>query len=442
MKKLGIIFKREYLSRVKNKSFIIMTLLTPLIFVGFYAAVVAIAVFSGDSDGYNTIFYKDDNAILSSKVNGDTLDNFIFIQTDKVMSNDEIALNESAAFMHITDKNYEKIDSLEFISKQSPSISKIQQLKRYLEDDIFSKNLLTYNISNEQLEKLRPQININTMEASQGGELKNSSSGIKSGIGMAMAFIIYIFIFIYGSMVMRSTVEEKTNRIVEVIISSVKPFQLMLGKILGVAAVGLTQFVLWIVLATGLITAITFFVGLSSSDIAAASAAMPQSGAAPEVWNAFQGEMANMLSSFMALPFAKIIVVFLSFFVGGYLLYSSMFAAIGSAVSQESDTQQFMFPVSMPLIFGFIIAQSAVFNDPHGMVAKIFSFIPFTSPIVMAVRAPFQVSWLEIFISLAILIVTFIFMVWLSARIYRVGILMYGKKPKWRDFAKWIVRKN
>ena len=438
MKNIRIIFKREYLSRVKNKSFILLTLITPLIFVAFYAAVAFIAVQSGKSNEYTQVNYLDEHNILSKAVNKDTLSNFIFHKVDLPTEMKELLNNEYLALLHIKDKDKQSIDSLEFISIQTPSITRINKLQSYLIDDIFTQNLEDLNITNKQLNDLKPAIQFKTLEAKLDGDLESSNSGLKSGIGMFMAFIIYIFIFIYGSMVMRSTIEEKTNRIVEVIVSSVKPFELMLGKILGVAAVGLTQFVAWIVLGTGLITVITLFLGLSLGD----------SSLSQEMTSVSQNEaMANdtlttLMQSIESLPFTKIATVFLLFFVGGYLLYSSLFAAIGSAVNQDSDTQQFMFPVSMPLVFGFIIAQSAVFQDPNGVIAKVFSYVPFTSPVVMSARVAFGISWLEIFTSFFILITTFLFMVWLSARIYRVGILMYGKQPKWKDFAKWIIRKN
>lgn len=217
--------------------------------------------------------------------------------------------------------------------------------------------------------------------------------------------------------------EEKTNRIVEVIVSSVKPFDLMLGKILGVALVGLTQFFAWIILSVTLLGGLSYFFSSGGNS-------MPQ-----EAQNLPVNEL---ISGFNSLPFGDIIVVFVLFFLGGYLLYSSIFAAIGAAVNQETDVQQFMLPVSLPLVFGFIIAQSVVFQSPNGQLAKIFSMIPLTSPIVMAVRAPFDVPLTEIIGSFILLLLTFIFMVWLSAKIYRVGVLMYGKKPSWKDLWRWI----
>jgi ABC-2 type transport system permease protein len=278
------------------------------------------------------------------------------------------------------------------------------------------------------------------VEVSKSGELKNSSTGLNSIVGMGLAIVIYIFIFLYGSMVMRSAMEEKTNRIVEVMVSSVKPFQMMLGKIIGVALVGLTQFAAWIVLSILLIIGVSMTLGSSAIKNAPggmASAAQEQAmqQAAGQMNDGIAGAVAN-------LPYGQIITVFLLFFLGGYLLYGSFFAAIGSAVNQDADVQQFMAPVSMPLVFGIVIAQSVVFQNPNGSLAKIFSMIPFTSPVVMMVRAPFGVAWSEILISALILTISFLFMVWISGRIYRVGVLSYGKKPSWKQLGKWVFSKS
>ena len=254
-------------------------------------------------------------------------------------------------------------------------------------------------------------------------------------------------------MVMRSAMEEKTNRIVEVIVSSVKPFDLMMGKILGVAAVGLTQFVAWIVLAVGLVFGISALFlnsgnGMSTQEAVqkgieartgmatvgvdgGAVAGESGSGVARDLAAEFTEPLSN-------LPYFEIIAVFLLFFVGGYLLYSSFFAAIGSAVNQESDVQQFMMPVTLPLVFGFVIAQTVALKAPHGAMAKLFSMIPLTSPIVMVVRAPFGVPFGELALSFGLLVLMFVLMVWLSSRIYRIGILSYGKKPTWKDLWKWL----
>jgi len=242
-------------------------------------------------------------------------------------------------------------------------------------------------------------------------------------------------------MVMRSALEEKTNRIVEVIVSSVKPFQMMLGKILGVALVGLTQFGAWIILSIAAIAGIGVAFGSKVKEVAGGVSNISNNSAVSNIGGPLDNP-SSFTDTLVNLPYVEIIAIFLIFFAGGFLLYSSMFAAIGSAVNQETDVQQFMLPVSLPLIFGFIIAQNAVFQDPNGSMAKIFSLIPFTSPIVMVVRAPFGVPWSEILLSAGILFATFFVMVWITGRIYRIGILMYGKKPTWKELGKWIFMKD
>jgi ABC-2 type transport system permease protein len=333
----------------------------------------------------------------------------------------------------INDVDLKNIDSTQLIVKNSFSLTTKSELNTFIKGQATKLILQSKGITQATIDSSEATGNISMVEENGLGEKKQSSTEVKSAIGLVMSFVIYIFIFIYGSMVMRSAMEEKTNRIVEVIVSSVKPFELMLGKILGVALVGLTQFMAWILLSFTLILGIGKYFNIALEN----SKNLPNTTGKQEMIQSAM-DQSNIIESLGQLPYAQIITVFFLFFLGGYLLYSSVFAAIGSAVNQETDVQQFMFPVSMPLVFGIIIAQSVVFQSPNGELAKIFSMIPFTSPILMCVRAPFGVSWTEIFTSALILYTTFFLMVWLSAKIYRIGILMYGKKPTWKDFAKWI----
>jgi ABC-2 type transport system permease protein len=331
----------------------------------------------------------------------------------------------------------------------------MEGLKSWIEGKANKHQFAKLGLRESQIDSAQSSCDILTKEVSNSGDVQESSSALKSGIGFALAFMIYIFIFVYGSMVMRSAMEEKTNRIVEVIVSSVKPFHLMMGKILGVAAVGLTQFVAWIVLAVGLVFGISALFlnsgnGMSTQEAVqkgieartgmATVGAMGGDGA--QVAESGSGVARDLAAEFTEplsnLPYFEIIAVFLLFFVGGYLLYSSFFAAIGAAVNQESDVQQFMMPVTLPLVFGFVIAQTVALKAPHGAMAKLFSMIPLTSPIVMVVRAPFGVPLSELALSFGLLVLMFVLMVWLSSRIYRIGILSYGKKPTWKDLWKWL----
>ena len=242
-----------------------------------------------------------------------------------------------------------------------------------------------------------------------------------------------MFIIIYGNMVMRSVIEEKTNRIIEIIVSSVKPFQLMMGKIIGTSLAGILQFFIWAILGLVLMFVASAFFGINAT---------PTTNIPPEMLQSAQSEFAINAKLYLAelwnLPIASILISFIIYFIGGYFLYSSFYAAIGAAVDSETDSQQFLLPIIMPLVLGVYIGFFTVINNPHGTVATVFSFIPLTSPIVMMMRIPFGVPWWQIFISVTILFGTFFFVVWFAAKIYRVGILMYGKKPTWKELYKWL----
>ena len=264
-------------------------------------------------------------------------------------------------------------------------------------------------------------------------------NGIKIGIGMAAGYLIMMFILIYGAMVMRSVIEEKTSRIIEVIISSVKPFQLMLGKILGTAAAGLTQFLIWGALLTVMFIGSSVFFGVDlAGEYGNGPNNMPVQEMNQQMAELEMAESQMLFAEFMSLPLFSTFIYFILYFLLGYLLYSSLYAAIGAAVDNETDTQQFMLPVLLPLMLGVYVGFATVINDPHGTIATVFSMIPFTSPIVMLMRIPFGVPWWQILISLLLLTLTFLAVVWLAAKIYRVGILMYGKKISYKELAKWI----
>lgn len=441
MNKIWVILKREYLTRVKNKMFLIMTLVGPILIGAFYAGIFLIASRDAGDKSNKQILFTDKSGFFH--LNEDSIGNFHFQQAASGRENalKDVAQGKFDGYLEINDRDLQELDSVNWISRQTLSVLKSEKVSSWLSNRVYTQRLNNLGISKGKLDSLKPVASVHNIEIDDQGSLKNSSSLAKSGVGMFLAFVVYMFIFIYGSMIMRSTLEEKSNRIVEVIVSSVKPFQMMMGKILGVALVGLTQFAAWVLLSIVVISGISASIGKEAiSQTQQIPTAMPGGPGAAIAQNIPQDN--TMLDAFLNLPFGQIIFVFLIFFVGGFLLYSSLFAAIGSAANQETDTQQFMMPISLPLVFGFVIAQTAVFQDPHGPMAKLFSMIPLTSPVVMVVRSPFGVPWSEIIISSLILIATFIFFVWITGRIYRIGILMYGKKPSWKDLGKWIFRKN
>jgi len=323
-------------------------------------------------------------------------------------------------------------NKIQFISNESPSISFIENVQ-----DIFAKKLTKDNFEKAKLDTLaiknaQAKVNISLAKASGEQSLKGLNE-IKIAIGGAFGYLIMMFIIIYGNMVMRSVIEEKTNRIVEIIISSVKPFQLMMGKIIGTSLAGLLQFFIWAIIGLVLMFAASAFLGIDASPVAK----IP-----PSIVKAAHQEFAETAQMYIkelwGLPIATILISFVVYFIGGYFLYSSFYAAIGAAVDNETDSQQFLLPIIMPLVLGVYIGFFTVINDPHGTIATVFSMIPLTSPIVMLMRIPFGVPWWQLAISITILFGTFFFVVWFASKIYRVGILMYGKKPTWKELYKWL----
>jgi len=308
-------------------------------------------------------------------------------------------------------------------------------LNKYVEE----QKLAAYNIPHlkEMVEKSHTDIDLKTIKWGEDGKEKVGSAEVALIIGMITAFIIYMFIVIYGAQVMAGVVQEKTNRIVEVMISSVKPFELMMGKIIGIAMVGLTQFLMWVILTGVIAAAVGSIFGSGSLDVNSLQQ-MQQVGVHPAVANAaMPSQMQTLLVALNGLNYVEIIGLFIVYFLGGYLLYASLFAAVGSAVDNETDTQQFSLPIMLPIIFA-IYAGIFAAQNPDGPLAFWCSMIPFTSPIVMMVRLPFDVPVWQIILSLTILILSFIGTTWMAGKIYRTGILMYGKKITWTEMWKWL----
>ncbi len=427
MHNILLILKHEYLTRVSKKSFIIMTLLGPLLIGLFYGTIALISISQFNDDKTDNVAIYDPMHAL----NNDTIvsKSYKFSYVSDIASTKEAIEKEALSAMLIIYNK--KGDSIELIAKKSFSITDKQTLQGLISEKLFQNNLKRNGLSKKHLDSMR--VNIKLTDNLLSG--KSSSSEIKSVVGYVGAMVIYMFIFLYGVMIMRGVTEEKNNRIVEIIISSVKPFQLMMGKILGVAMVGLTQFLAWISLSAILVLVLSIAFGFQQMDTANMATMAAQ---VPTGDNEFVTEILTQLNS---LDYFKLLTGFVIFFFGGFLLYSALFAAIGSAVDSDTETQQFMFPVSMPLIFGLIIAQVSVIKDPNSSLAYWCSMVPFTSPVVMMVRLPFDVSWAEIIMSALILFTTFMVIVWLAAKIYRIGILSYGQKASWKQMFKWMMTK-
>ncbi|MDO7744630.1 MAG: ABC transporter permease, partial [Pedobacter sp.] len=289
---------------------------------------------------------------------------------------------------------------------------------------------------------LKSSVSIDTKKIGETGKEEDSSAGASTIIAYVAGILMFMFIMLYGIQVMRGVIEEKTSRIIEVMISSVKPFQLMMGKIIGIALVGLTQFILWIILTTAISTGVVkvFLPEKNKKEVSANAQVKDNDKSIREAVD--NGPIANVQKALANLDVTKIVSMFVFYFIGGYLFYSALYAAIGSAVDSETETQQFMFPVMMPLLLGYSLSLSVVTNDPYGSMAFWLSIIPFTSPIAMMVRLPYGVPEWQLALSIALLILGFIGTVWMASRIYRVGILMYGKKPSLKEMIKWFTYKN
>ncbi|CAM3947409.1 ABC transporter permease [Flavobacterium antarcticum] len=426
---LTLIIKREFIAKVRNKSFIVMTFLSPLLFVALAAFVGYLSTLR--SDVKKIMIHDESNLFANDFKQTDEYHYLDFSQMPLQALKDSIVAEkyEGILFIPKNADNKELSTKIQYISNESPSMSFIEDLQ-----DIIGKKMTVDNFQKAGLDTLaiknaQAKVNINLTKVS-GEETVKGLNEIKVIIGGAFGYLIMMFIIIYGNMVMRSVIEEKTNRIIEIIISSVKPFQLMMGKIIGTSLAGVLQFVIWAIVGTILFFVASLFFGMEMST--------PTTEMASASGNNFAGTAQLYISELMNLPLGTLLSSFLIYFIGGYFLYSSIYAAIGAAVDNETDSQQFLLPIIMPLMLGVYIGFFSVLSEPHGTIATVFSMIPLTSPIVMLMRIPFGVPWWQILISVTILFATFFFVVWFASKIYRVGILMYGKKPTWKELYKWL----
>ena len=424
--------------RVKKKSFLIMTILGPLLFVGFYAAVIWIAVGSVDM---KTVQVVDESALFRSEFKDTKSLKFEYLTSSIDSAKNKFEKSGANALVYIPKDVIQDPKSVRIYAAKNVSMDLKSSIEDVIEKQIEEIKLSEAGITHKILEDSRVNVRSETISLSEEGE-KSSSSGAATVIGGICAFLIYMSVFIYGTQVMRGITEEKTSRIVEVIISSVKPYQLMMGKIIGVALVGLTQFVLWILLTVSMTSAATSILSDkmpkdSQAMVNDMQKNMPQSGMPG---GNVENPVAEVLGAVNSLNIPLILGCFLFYYLGGYLLYSALFGAVGAAVDSDADTQQFMLPITMPIIFSFVFAQF-VLRDPDGSLAFWTSIIPFTSPIIMMVRIPFGVPVWELVLSMVLLVLGFMGTIWFASRIYRVGILMYGKKVTYRELAKWIFYK-
>ncbi|WP_016990656.1 ABC transporter permease [Flavobacterium sp. ACAM 123] len=433
---ISLIIKREFIAKVRNKSFIVMTFLSPLLFVCIAAFVGYLSSMKAET---KRIAIHDESGLFVGEfiAQNNSKSEYKYLDLSLI---DTKFLKDS-----ITNENYEGVllipnttnvadleNKIKFISNSSPSISFIENVQDIVANKITKTNLEKANLDTLAIRNAQSKVNISLAKASGEQSVKGLNE-IKIAIGGGFGYLIMMFIIIYGNMVMRSVIEEKTNRIIEIIISSVKPFQLMIGKIIGTSLAGILQFFIWALIGLSLLFAASVFFGANVG---------PTARVSPELMEQAQQEFAGMaqmyIKELLNLPIASILISFIIYFIGGYFLYSSFYAAIGAAVDNQTDSQQFLLPIIMPLVLSVYVGFFSVVNDPHGTLAVVFSMIPLTSPIVMLMRIPFGVPLWQIAISISLLFATFFSVVWFAAKIYRVGILMYGKKPTWKELYKWL----
>lgn len=443
MNKILLIIQREYLSRVKKKSFIVMTLLTPIIIAGFYGVAIYFSI-QGISGTSNKIAVVSENKTLLEKLPSSKNRNYQYVDQSLKEMKSSLKNGSYDYLLYLPDFDLNHPEGIQLLGNKQAGLTLSSKISDDIEELIRNQKLKTSGIAQEELDKLKTSVDIDTKKISDTGKEEDSSAGASTIIAYVSGILMFMFIMLYGVQVMRGVIEEKTNRIIEVMISSVKPFQLMMGKIIGIALVGLTQFVLWIVL-TASISTVAMKMLVNDKDLKeSAMQASVQAKKMPsaQVAAANTPGIGNIQKSLANLELTKIISVFIFFFIGGYLFYSALYAAIGSAVDSETETQQFMFPVMMPLLFGYILSLSVVTNDPYGPMAFWLSIIPFTSPIAMMVRLPYGVPDWQLMLSMGLMVIGFVGTVWVASRIYRVGILMYGKKASFKEMIKWFAYKN
>ncbi|MCM5663979.1 ABC transporter permease [Galbibacter mesophilus] len=446
MSKLVLIIKREYLAKVRNKSFIVLTILSPIIIVAMIALVVYLT--KVNSEEKRVVAVLDESPFFSHQFETGVEASFINF-TDIPLSEALDSVNSAGYYGLIHVPSGDKIDvvanDIQFYTKESPSLDILNSIEGKIQHKVREDKLQSLNISSEVMNQLEANYEMNIVNFSGEKNLKGVNE-FKAFIGGGFGYLIMMFIIIYGAFVMRSVIEEKTSRIIEVIISSVRPFQLMLGKIIGTSLAGITQFVIWI-LSAGILTYVTLLVmGVEVDAFQSKATISPEAMQTINEASASQDTLQLYVNELMKIPWGTLLFSFLLYFSLGYLIYSSIYAAIGAAVDNETDTQQFMFPVITPLMLAIYVGFFSVFENPNGPIAVGFSLFPLTSPIVMMMRLPngiggTGVPWWQFIASIVFLILTFLCIVWLASKIYRVGILMYGKKPSYKEIYKWLKYK-
>jgi ABC-2 type transport system permease protein len=434
MNKIFLVLKREFLSRVQKKTFLLATIGLPVLIFGIYALMIYFTVSDADSKEKYAII--DKAGLFDSLPQGKKWNQFVFLNNENPETFKTQFDKDYTGFFFVPqgyDIHKNTLDTVVYYGKTQPGIDRKYGIEKMINDAVFKKLLAEAKISTTQIDSAKKDVSLKTLTLEKGVE-KSGSAEAASALGLVSGFLIYFLIFIYGSQVMMGVMEEKTSKVAEVMVSSVKPFQLMMGKILGIGAVGLVQFLIWL----GLMFVLNLFLPMLMPNLS--EQMMSQAGGASAEMQA--GAMSKVSAMLAGMPIGTILLCFPIFFLGGYFLYSSLFAAVGSSVNESpQEAQQLSLPITMPIIFSMVIMMKAM-KAPNSALAVGASLFPFSSPIVMMARLPFGVPAWQIILSIVLLILGFVGTTWLAAKIYRTGILMYGKKPTWKEMIKWAFRKN
>jgi ABC-2 type transport system permease protein len=448
MNKIFLIIQREYLARVKKKSFIIMTLIGPLLISSIM--IIPVWLSTRDHEEEQKIEVIDESFLFRDSIPQNKNLKFVYSDISLDKAQDSFYQTGFTAILYIPSNVITGGATVKLFYKVQPGVATEEYIQSNIEEMIYNFKLQKNNVDIKTIKDAHTVIHLITEKVSENGSTERTSTATQMGVGYVLGFLIYMFIFLYGAQVMRGVIEEKTSRIVEVIISSVRPFELMMGKIIGVALVGLTQFLLWLVITFSIYTAAQSFLFSGIKKEAMQKEMVREQvfkkGANLEALRADKPGKHSLkaleaLGTFASIDFVSIVICFLFYFLAGYLMYSALFAAIGAAVDSETDIQQFMLPITIPLVLSLIMAQT-IMQEPNSSLSFWFSIIPLTSPVVMMVRLPFGVPWTELALSMLMLVIGFIFTTWLAARIYKTGILMYGKKVSYRELWKWLFYKG
>ena len=434
MNKIGLIIKREYLTRVKKRSFIIMTFLGPILMAALYIIPILLAL-HGDNEK-RTIAVVDQSHWFERQLSLSERQTFVLLDDISIDSTKRLVQDgvyDIALFIPATELNIPS-SAMVYSMKQVP-MNVEDHIREIMKNEIQVQKLLASGVDPDILEQIKTEVNLSVIRMDEEGGEKETFTEIQLLLGLVLAVLIYFFIMLFGGQVMQGVMEEKSNRIVEVIVSSVKPFQLMMGKIIGVSLVALTQFLMWVLLTGAIYIGFSAAIGISNPQAISAGTVMTQEISNSNIMD--NENVQNIVNIIQSIDFGAVIIGFIIFFILGYLLYATLFAAIGSIVENNTDSQQFTLPVTVPLIIGMLTAVYIV-NNPDGSLALWMSMIPFTSPIVMMVRIPFGVPIWQIAVSALLLLGTFIGLTWVAAKIYRTGILMYGKKLTYKEIFKWL----